>query len=138
MNNSFFLEYEVIDWYDGAISGVGKERKRNIYYFFDIVAIDLTSKEKIFLLLKISLDFYLKCKAEINSEQILNINEMRKQLYSNLDSALILKANYIESETFQLKEIKINKLSPSDNFEDVYNQSGDINKKWFAYFLTSV
>ena len=108
---SVFSEYEIIDWYDGAISGIGKLSGTNEFYWFNLVAYDLKIEERIFVILQIDLECQKQIRSAIIKAQPRAIKKMVTELYlNNLNKIYLLKSKSIDDKFYDLKETRIEKL----------------------------
>jgi hypothetical protein len=140
-NKKIFSEYEIIDWYDGAIFGIGRLANTDDYYLFQMVAYNLKIPQRVYVLLKIDAtwknEFKLE-RAKVEGRMKINIiKKMVVSLYSNYtDSIYLLKAKSIEEKIFEIKKVVVNNLIYYSNIDKVINQSKKQEKKWFDFFNT--
>ncbi len=75
---TFFVDIEIVDWYDSPISGFAKIRNLNEGCFFFIIAWDLKSDDKVFIFINVSLAFIKQWKTKNNK---IEYDEMKKTLF---------------------------------------------------------
>ena len=130
-----FSTYDIIDWYDGAICGIGKLNKTNNFYLFNIVAWDLVSDMKIFSIVNVTLPWLNKFKDAINkseSNNILQLSEDYIQQYSG--EIFLLKSKKIESSEYDLIKYNSKSLEVYNNLDEIVNQSEKEKQNWFNLF----
>lgn len=131
-NNSIFSEYEIIDWYDGAISGIGKLSNTNEYYLFNIVAYDFKIEQRVFILIKLDMEWHGKLLSGLNSKKLKSvIKEFYLHYYGE---AYIIKASDINDNQFFFKELKAYKPRRFNNIQNIADQNKKDLKTWFEYF----
>lgn len=138
-NKKFFREYEILDWYDGAIFGIGRLNDTDDYYLFQMVAYNLKISQRVYLLLKIDAEWKNEFRlARANAEDKMKPNIIKKMvvlLYSNYtDSIYLLKAKSIEEDILEIKKVEASNLIYYSNVDKVFNQSKRQEKKWFDFF----
>lgn len=132
---SFFSEYEIFDWYDGAISGIGQLSGTNEFYWFNMVAWNLEINEKIFVILKIDLEWQNSFKTKLIKTKPNSIKKFILNFYSDYEyEVYLLKAKYIEDKTYDLKEIKVNSLIYYQNIDAIEKQTKRSKNAWFDFF----
>lgn len=130
-----FASYEILDWYDGAILGIGELNESHDFYLFEMVAYDLKSKERVFELVKLELSWVTNLKANIVEANPKFIQKAITQLYSNYkEEAYLLKSKDINDWNFNLIEIDPQYLEFYKDIEAVLNQSKNSLKRWFEFF----
>jgi hypothetical protein len=130
---AIFSVYKISDWYDGAISGIAKSMIDNEYWFFDIVASDFKTQERIFLLLKID-DEWLNGYRKLNQKPVFFRRQIKK-IYDNYrQKSFLMKADSIDSEIYDLVELKNDMIVYFSTFNAVMRQSKKNMLAWFEYF----
>jgi len=137
--NSSFSVYEIIDWYDGAICGMGNFFKKQEHYFFQFVAYNAAIDEKIFMLIMVEFPWENRfistvSKAEPAEKPAVIKLIVDDLLKNNTKKITLLKAKDIENEEFELKELRIDNLRFYGNSDSVFNQNETEKQKWFAFF----
>lgn len=138
--NSIFSEFEILDWYDGAILGIGKLFGTNDFYFFQMVACDLQIDTRVFILAKTNLEWKNKFDISLfNAKPELKPSIIRDnvvQLFAKKNNRLyLLRTKDIDDKLYTLKEVDLNNLKYFDNIESVLNQSKKRIKEWFDFFI---
>lgn len=133
--NSFFSNYAVIDWYDGVISGIGKSAINNNHYFFDVRAVNLETKEKIFLLILIKSEIFQQISFFLNNNDIEKVEAITKELFLNKrQDLLFLKTKDIDSNEYDFVTSNKLKLKYTKGFDEIVNQSKKITTAFFKLF----
>ncbi len=130
-----FSKYEIFDWYDGAISGIGNLNDSDDFYLFNIVAWDLVSDVKIFSIIKIIspwLDKFKNAKNQMDSNLTLQILKQCIAEYSGV--VFLLRCKKIESLEYDLIKRNSMPFKVYDNLDEIVNQTPKEMEKWFNLF----
>jgi glycerol-3-phosphate responsive antiterminator len=132
---TFFIDIDIIDWYDTPLSGFAKIRNLNEWYLFFVTAWNLKTDDKVFIFLNVGLDFIKEWKKSSKKMEFIEIKKKFSNIISKNTSTIYLyKAKDLYSVNYDVKKIDSNEAVYIDNIEDLVNQINEENLKWFKYF----
>jgi hypothetical protein len=131
--SKLFSEVNIVDWYDGATTGVSKLNNSSEWYIFNLCYFDPDKDIRIFTLILATNKWVDEFRAkESNHDDYGNLKRHIGVAFENYhDRVFLLNAANPDSLTYEIAELPKSELKYCETVEEAINQE---RNQWLSYF----
>lgn len=137
-----FSEIIDIDFYDGPTEALCQLMETEQWFICSLVYIEFKMGQRVFTLLEISKNSFLKFKSIFESRSAdqedfyQKLKEEVKAIYGNYSGRVFLfKSGWLNAEKYEVVELPLKELQYFNDVEQVLHQSEESKLNWINFFL---